>query len=140
MHPRPEPREGNLLGGVAEFGAKKGTPDCLICLVANPVADPRGSTAVLEDTAVGHRLQNTEAERHVETAERREWAEPKERERGVELAVRTVAEGGRDRSMPHKTIRQPHFVDQRHGSAIGLEQVVVELLEPHARLYFEAGG
>ena len=51
-----------------------------------------------------------------------------------------VAQRRRHRRLPLQPIAESALLDHRDGPPIRAEEVVIELLEPHARLDLEAGG
>src|SRR5439155_20456682 len=78
-------------------------------------------------------------ETEAETRRNRERAEFEHLDRAVEAADLAIAQDSRRRARPDQPIAEAKLVEQGDHPAIGLEEVVIELVEP-ARTDLEAGG
>src|SRR4029078_5557671 len=70
----------------------------------------------------------------------RQRIERQDRHRRIELTDLVVDEPGGAGWMPLQHLAEAELLDERDGEAVGLEQVVVELLEPDSRRDLEAAG
>ena len=141
VHASPEPRHGDLRRRVAELAAQERLPDRLVG-AGRPIHRRIQSTAVMPSRSRGFGIARRVASaapmrsrsatgsgenRRSEAGESSWWRVPP-----WSVAVHGL--------VPLEPIAQAKLRDQRDGARVGFEQVVVELLQPHARLDLEAGG
>jgi hypothetical protein len=125
---------------VAELAAQQWLPHGVVRGSPHEPRHPAAGRLVLEHTGGGQDAQERNARSQAQPVGNRERVEAEHRHRGVERVDVVADVDRRLRSVPLQPGAETDVLDQLHRGTVRLEEMVVELFQPHAGLDLETRG
>ena len=134
----PEPGHGDLVRQRPELAAQQWAPDDVVAGTAHVAADPVGRGLPFQPIRSGQHLQVGQPRAHADAVRDGQWAEAQEGGGRIQLMDLAITQRDRERPGPDQVVAQAELFDEADGEAIATEEVVIELVQPHAGLDLEA--